>query len=79
MSTLTIGKYLTKALRIEFINQSVPYYDIKKIYTSPIQVENQINIHTESNDELRAILGVIDDKKIVADIDNSNDTYIVLE
>ena len=79
MSTLTIGKYLTKALRIEFINQSVPFYDIKRIYTSPIKVDNQINIHTASNDELRSILGVIDDKEIISDIDNNNDTYIVLE
>jgi hypothetical protein len=77
--TLTISKNFNDDLKIEFIKQSIPIYNIKRITIEKDPINDEINI--EAKDSENSILLIEKIKKITSLVisnTNTTDTVIVL-
>jgi len=79
MQTLTLGIGLSEGLKIQFIDESVVFYNKRNISTSDRPVENKINIETSSPQMLNHILSRIYTIGLTIIISNPSDTVIVLD
>ena len=78
--TLTIEKGFNDFIKIEFIKQAIPLYNIKKITIEDSTIENEINIITVDTPNCLSLIEKIkefsDDKVIEENL--TNQTVIVL-